>query len=224
MKGARAARREQDLRRKEGRRAPRPTVWVVCEGVRTEPNYFEGLLRSLGMNPGLVKVAPSQYGSDPLSVVRYAEDALKDDPGIDTIWCVLDRDRHTNFDKALDRIAAKRPRYARLHAATSTPCFEFWLLLHRRNATSPFRSADSGSECDEVRKVLLREVPDYDKAARDVFERFQQGLDDAITRAQRLAEDNALTGSTNPETTVHRLVLRMRELRAATLPQVQPPA
>jgi hypothetical protein len=224
MKGARAARREHDLRRKEGRRAPRPTVWIICEGQRTEPNYFEGLLRSLGMNPGLVRVVPSQYGSDPLSVVRYAGGLLKQDPDIEAIWCVFDRDRHTTFDAALQRIAANRARHTRLHAATSTPCFEFWLLLHRRNASSPFRAADGCSECNEVHKALLREMPDYDKAAHDLFDRFRPGLDEAITRAQRLAADNARTGSTNPETTVHQLVLRLRELRAATTPQVHSPA
>lgn len=223
MKGSRSARRAHDLRRKAESRQPRATVWIICEGLRTEPNYFQGLLRSLGMNPELARVVPSQYGSDPLSVVRYAEDLLKDDPGVDHIWSVFDRDRHSTFDAAQERFRAKRGRAVhRLRVASSTPCFEFWLLLHLCDATSPFRAADGGSECEEVQKAIRREINGYEKSAPDVFEQFRAGLNDAIGRARRLAADNELTGSRNPATTVHELVLDMRALCVASTPTAEP--
>jgi hypothetical protein len=223
MKGSRSARLEGDLRRKAGRRQQRATIWIVCEGKRTEPSYFQGLLRSLGINPDMARAVPSQYGNDPRSVVRYAEDLLKGDAEVDRIWCVFDRDQHSTFEEAQQRVRAKRSRDAdRLRAAASIPCFEFWLLLHLRNATAPFRAAGGGSECEEVQQAIRREMRDYDKADPDIFERFRNGLDDAIGRARRLAADNERTGSRNPATTVHELVLDMRALSATATPTIEP--
>jgi hypothetical protein len=43
-------------------------------------------------------------GSDPMSIITFAENAASRD-NYDRIYCVFDRDEHTNYDATLQRIA-----------------------------------------------------------------------------------------------------------------------
>jgi hypothetical protein len=54
-------------------RAPRRFILVVCEGEKTEPNYIAHYKKGLGLCNVKLEICGKECGSDPLSVVEYAE-------------------------------------------------------------------------------------------------------------------------------------------------------
>ena len=100
----RKAKRASELARRKARREPYAKVLVVCEGEKTEPNYFNGLKDHYGLNSANVEVC-GECGSDPLSIYRYArqlyrEEKDADDP-FDRVYCVFDKDTHGTYQQAL---------------------------------------------------------------------------------------------------------------------------
>ena len=98
------------------------TFLIVCEGERTEPNYFEAF-RAAG---DVRKITVKGEGYNTLSLVRRTIE-LADEGDYDQVWCVFDRDSFPaqTFNAALE-LAAQRGFYV----AYSNEAFELWYLLH----------------------------------------------------------------------------------------------
>jgi hypothetical protein len=62
----------KELARRPGRRAPRASILIVCEGEKTEPSYFKALRVALRLQTAEVEVCGKECRSDPLKVVEYA--------------------------------------------------------------------------------------------------------------------------------------------------------
>ncbi|KKL20364.1 hypothetical protein LCGC14_2456210, partial [marine sediment metagenome] len=87
---------------------PKESVLIVCEGGKTEPQYFELIGRRLGLIGRYthveVAIKGEQCGSAPKSVVYFAlqlrdereEKASKSTitRKFDRVYCVIDRDKH----------------------------------------------------------------------------------------------------------------------------------
>lgn len=211
--GRRKPRPAREYRRRGPTREPYDVVLIVCEGKKTEPEYFEGLKKACRLNSANIKVVPSDYGNDPVSVVKYALDEYRKG-GYDRVFCVFDRDGHANYHDALDRAASSPAgRKGRLEAITSVPCFELWILLHFMYAAAPFVKTGNKSACDNVIDAVRDHLPEYQKAMMGVFERLEPHTDRAVTHADRLARHNRDTASENPATKVHELVKYLRALK-----------
>lgn len=117
---AKARRRgEPSFERTAGTKGPaKPVILIVCEGERTEPEYF----RHFRLTSATIK--PLGTGFDPLSLVQRAqkEAGLRN---YEQVWCVFDRDIHTSFDRALS--LAEQLKFK---VAYSNQAFEYWLILH----------------------------------------------------------------------------------------------
>ena len=89
--------RRRDLQRRTRSREPGQRFLIVCEGEKTEPNYFDDL-RVRGRIPGKVK----GIGESPVRVVKHAIKLMKEDD-YEQVWCVFDRDvfPEKNFNEAL---------------------------------------------------------------------------------------------------------------------------
>lgn len=123
----RKAKKTKDLKRRKARREPFAKVLIVCEGEKTEPHYFNGLKDHYRLNSANVEVCADR-GSDPLGIYtfaleRYEQEQVAGDP-FDKVFCVFDKDNHTNFSQALDAIRDAEPRNTFV-AVHSVPCFEF---------------------------------------------------------------------------------------------------
>jgi hypothetical protein len=93
---------------------------LCCEGVGTEPGYFETLAEFL-KNPliELIQVDIAEHGgTDPKQVVEQAKslraDAdheakrMRDDNlRYDQVWCVFDRDEHAHFYEAVNQASER---------------------------------------------------------------------------------------------------------------------
>jgi hypothetical protein len=207
------ARQAESHRREKARRDPIPRVLIVCEGAKTEPNYFKGLRSAFGLNPMNIVIADKKHGLDPKGLVEYAVEEYKKDHDFNDVFCVFDRDKHTTYNAALDKISAfLMKKGAKLHPITSTPCFEIWLLLHFTYTTRSFCAACDDSNCELVMSELKQYMPDYKKGAKDIFINDER-LDIAIKYAKQLDEFHSTSGTDNPSTKIYQLVERLRELK-----------
>lgn len=182
-------RRENDTRRRRPSRQPRARVLIVCGGVRTEPDYFNGLKRRERNAAVHVKVIGK--GVDPEALVRYAaEKRARAADDFDEVWCVTDVDEY-DLEPAV-RLAQDEG----ISLAVSNPCFELWLIYHHDDCRRPIVDAD------DAIAVLRRYVPRYDKNALRVED--YPDTTAAIERARR-SHNGARPPGPNPSSGVWRL-------------------
>jgi hypothetical protein len=141
--------RRKKLERKQGQRKSYDRILIVSEGSKTEPKYFNEIRCTYKLATTAVHICPSS-GTDPLSVINYAEKLFKQGnphKGIqpfafDQVYAVFDRDEHSTYFEAIEKAESldkdynntkRRRRYAKFAAIPSIPNFEIWLLLHFKN-------------------------------------------------------------------------------------------
>lgn len=185
---------------------------IVCEGSKTEPNYFREICRYLGLGTASVEVIGDECDSAPINVFNYAKARFREDAGYANVYCVIDRDNHATFDAAVSH--CKSHPSGRFRAICSFPCFEFWLLLHFRYTRSPIVAKGGDSPGDVVLRLVCSEMPKYRKGMKGVFDELEKrGLTPvAIANSRRARLDVEATGSSNPSTDVDELVVRLLTL------------
>lgn len=90
----------------------------------------------------------------------------------------------------------------------STPCFEYWLLLHFKDTTKSYRGLHRRSACAQVIEELKSDLRDYRKNDSRLFKELEERMPVAIERAKRSREEGASS------TEVWRLVERLLALAA----------
>lgn len=105
-------RENKSIRRKSGNKGePSPSFLIVCEGEKTEPNYFEAFGRKIKS----VKVKVHGAARNTKSLVEFTKEIIRDKKinheEYDQVWCVFDRDSFTldNFNAAFDIAKNKIP-------------------------------------------------------------------------------------------------------------------
>ena len=196
-------------------RVGKKRILIVCEGEKTEVEYFKGAVHVLGIDSSLVKIC-GNCGSDPMNIMKYAQKLCTDDKDYDQVFCVFDRDTHKNFADAISKIT-KKPKY---HAITSTPCFELWFLLHFKYSDKPYTECRNNSPCDNLIKDLKKCDPSlagYEKNLKGLYKGLETRLPEAkkhaesLLKEQRSVKEGALHGS-NPSTFVHQLINTLEDM------------
>lgn len=214
-------RREQkaaDLARKVQARAQGLRYLIVCEGEKTEPNYLRELCADLRLKTARVRVEPHGLGPSPSRVVEYAENLYEEDAkqgdSFDKVFCVIDRDKHDDFQPAMKRIRELTSKKKPFEAIVSVPCFEYWLLLHFKDTRQSFQAKGKKSICESVIEVLS-EQPGFKKYAKGnsgVYGKIKDKTETAIKHAKKAEIDAEDTRETNPSTHIHRLVMQLLAL------------
>jgi hypothetical protein len=202
------------LKRREGIRKDRARVLIVCEGSKTEPNYFNALRIELELSRENIEICEAktdsgQRASDPINIVKYA--LQKSNNSYDHVYCVFDKDRHTNYADALLLIKKSHIKGISIHAITSVPCFEYWILLHFEHTSRPYRTKGKKSPSEQlVSEIKNNWIKNYSKGHKTIFDDTKKHLDIAITRAKRVQQTQAANDTDNPSTKVHELVEFLR--------------
>ena len=179
-------------RRRVNVRELRQRFLIVCEGEKTEPNYFNGFR----VPKAVVKVVGT--GENTIWVVEKAIKRMAEDD-YDQVWCVFDRDifPEENFNAAL-RLAEQHD----IKVAYSNEAFELWYVLH-------FNYHQSKT----ARHLYIEKLNDllgvaYEKNLPDMYERLENRQETAIRNAEKLLGnyDPPDPARDNPSTTVHLLV------------------
>jgi len=211
----RKAKNAGDLVRRKGNRETYSKVLIVCEGEKTEPNYFNGLKDYYALNSANIKVC-GECGSDPLSIIKYGKQLYREErdagDAFDKVYCVFDKDSHPNYPEAMSVIKRATPKDTFI-AINSVPCFEYWLLLHFNYTTRSYMSLPGNSVCNQVMTELKAYMPVYAKGQRGVFAALIGQLDFAMNNARRVLQDAERHGADNPSTRVHELVGFLRNIK-----------
>lgn len=211
-------RHPSSYKRRAPRREPYDYLLIVCEGGKTEPNYFHGLRRAHNLSSTNVEIArPGK--NDPIGIVEYADKRLNE-TDFDRAYCVFDRNGHVGFDSALAKVAKSiNGKNGRLHAIPSVPCFEIWILLHFIYSAAPFTGTGSQSACDKVIAKVKEYLPEYHKGQESIYDLLDSTVAQGIVNARRLENENAKTGSLNPATQMHQVVDFLQKLKRYKPPQ-----
>ena len=201
----------RDIKRPPPKHNSRDRVLIICEGSKTEPNYFEELRDHLKLDTAKVEVDGSS-GSSPKSVVEYAKRRYLQDNEYERIYCVFDQDSHATYGQALNTLNAQQPAGV-FHAITSVPCFEYWLLLHFTFTTKPYAHSGTRSPADCVMDDLKQYIPAYDKGNRQIYAKLRDKTELAIKYAERASQQAIQIQTDNPTTEVYKLVTYLRMLK-----------
>jgi hypothetical protein len=186
-----------------------PIYLIVCEGKKTEPEYFNDLRNHERLASITVKVC-GECGSAPISVVEHAiqlyKDMTKEGETVEGIFCVFDKDNHESFFRACALIEKSKKENMPITAVFSIPCFEYWLLLHFQYNRAPFQGKGNASIAGVVCKQVQAHIKGYTKGAKGLYAKLKCKQADAISHSQRAIEDVDATGQDNPSTYVHTLV------------------
>ncbi len=211
----RKAKSDGQLGRKKYERKPYKKVLIVCEGEKTEPNYFKGCIQFYKLNTANVEIDGTS-GSSPKSVYERAVELRKveDKKGdsYNRVYCVFDKDTHETYNETVERISKFKPRGI-LYDAVSVPCFEYWLLLHFKYTTKPYAATGNLSVGDAVLKELKEVMPEYEKSDANIFNSLSSKIEIAKTNAAKSLEDAKNNGTDNPSTNIHDLIDYLQNLK-----------
>lgn len=120
---------------------------IICEGAKTEPNYFSALEKELPR--GTIELKIDGTGRNTIGLVKYA--IRQRDESIrkyDRVWAVFDKDDFPNksFNGAI-KVASNN----NINCAWTNEAFELWFLLH-------FQYVNTGMNRDDYKAYLEREI------------------------------------------------------------------
>ena len=205
----------------------RRSYLIVCEGERTEPNYFKALAKILPRNM-VENVVVEGVGGTPDYLLKFAKAKIAErdrngQPPFYHVWLVFDRDNFEHFTdtiEAVDRLnrensalpSSRRP-LEHWHCAWSNEAFEIWYILHFREQLGGGVSRERYGEMitEDVRKRLGLVDFKYVKNDIGMFTLLYPFVSEAIDRAERalqkqIAEHGDDIAAMCPATYVHRLV------------------
>lgn len=120
---------------------------IVCEGEKTEPNYFSALEKELPK--GVVELRIDGTGRNTIGLVNYAI-KLRDEAcrKYDRVWAVFDKDDFPDdkFNGAIIKASSNN-----VNCAWTNEAFELWFLLH-------FQYVNTGMNREDYKVYLEREI------------------------------------------------------------------
>lgn len=200
-------------RLKSKRQAP-ANYLIVCEGKKTEPNYFNGLKKKINEKYGnkvdvlIPNIDVKGIGMNTTSLVKYTQKTVNHANKVyGQVWVVFDKDDYNDeqFNSAIDN--------CNYNVAWSNPNFELWLLTH-------FKKINRCISKDDVLQELSKEfhkngLGDYTKNDTNIFDKVtsEGKLHTAIKNCKYMEELNkdGQASQRNPMTKVYKIVDGLKE-------------
>jgi hypothetical protein len=178
--------------RKVDNREIKQRFLVVCEGAKTEPNYFRGFR----VPKDVIDVRG--IGENPSRLVQCAKE-LQEKGDYDQVWCVFDRDdwKAEDFNNAISNAISNG-----FKVAYSNEAFELWYVLHFEFLNTGIPRSDYSGK---LSTLLGRK---YKKNSLEIYDELRDRQSTAIKHAEKLLNQYqpSKPGDDNPSTTVRLLV------------------
>lgn len=190
--------------RKAGTLESRQKFLIVCEGKKSEPNYFNWLQRRWRVNADVKIIGAA---GNPEGVVKHAIEYKNPPSGshaYDQVWAVFDKD---DFSDECIHKAFNLAEQERIHLAFSNESFELWYLLHFNFRDTPIGRVEL---CQKLTENLGRK---YEKNECEPFSIISHLLLNAMRHASKLAQING-EKCANPYTGVYLLVAEFAKYAA----------
>ena len=208
---------------KERYRRPTPSlveldrVLIVTEGKKTEPDYFQRLVDEFDLTSADVVRIVGGGGAAPISVYEKTKSIVDSDEDYEHIYCVFDRDKHSSYDRAIEKISLmasnRKLKGKTVMAITSVPCFEFWYMLHVFETAKIYETA-AKLIADLMKHELFKKYNKKD--CEEFFEKIASMRNEAKKRAERILKDAKRTSQREyheePSTRVHLVVNALEKI------------
>lgn len=176
---------------------------IICEGEKTEPNYFKALVK--GRNSQVLTATIEGEGANTKSLIDIVIKKRNSSPiHFDVVWAVFDKDDFTDFNEAIEYAKSNG-----INAAWSNEAFELWYYLH-------FQFLDTQVNRHQYIEMLTREIRkiqpsfEYRKNDEGMYKLLTAigNQEQAIKNAKALEKrfDGVDYASHKPCTTVYQLV------------------
>jgi len=192
-------------RRKINTRRPFVSFLIVCEGEKTEPNYFKSLIDNRISEVREVEIDGTGCGT-----VRLIKEAIKlrDQSGkdFDRVWAVFDKDDFMDFNGAI-----ALANHNKIKCAWTNEAFELWYYLHFQYLDTGVSRADYIKMLEREIRILKNESYSYKKNDPLMYDLLQKHGNEefAINNARKLRNSYAADtdyAAHKPCTTVDQLV------------------
>jgi RloB-like protein len=181
-----------------------PFIRLVCEGEKTEPNYFNGLLRAKGLKIPNAAFKPKDHS--PMGIAKeakrlYAEAIKMKIPKEKILVCALfDRDGHANLANSIEML-----RDTPVVLGFSNVCMEFWVLLHFERTSRSFHN------CTEIISHIQNNHDAQYSKNNDHFQRLHKRISVARDNAKWLCDvhwqyEEKPIWERNPYTNLHEIL------------------
>lgn len=210
---------KEEHKRKRNTRSKRKYFLIVCEGEKTEPNYFESLKADLPK--GVLtscRIDIEGTGRNTLSLVEESirlKERLENETSllIDKIWVVFDRDsfESDNFNEAIELC---KNSGLEIGCAWTNEAFELWYLLHFHYYNTPINRKQYQKLIEGNLKPKVGLDYRYKKNSTEMYHILKENgsLELAIKFATKLENEFAERfdfANHNPCTKVHHLVAEL---------------
>lgn len=187
-------------------------ILIVCEGTKTEPNYFESF-KTFNRGTNVYDIEVKGLGKNTKDVVDKAIDLSRKD-NYDRVWAVFDKDSFSD-DKFNGAIIKAQDNG--IGCAWSNEAFELWYLYHFANrVTGMNRTEYKKAISDAVNrspKYHLKATYEYAKNAKNNYQIMTQygSMENAMKFAEAKSKDytNQHYAQHNPCTMVFKLVQQL---------------
>lgn len=192
-------------------------ILIVCEGEKTEPNYF----KSFNKRNNGVFVVDLDFAGGGINTIQVVDEAIrlkgkseKKDQPYDIVWAVFDRDsfKADKFNAAIAKANAHGVK-----CAWSNEAFELWYLLHFEYRNTPMSRKDYQGRIEQhinasplFKKKKAYQYKKNDKAHYDEMCKYGN-INNALDNAEKLDAlyDNTRYATHNPRTLVYKLVCQL---------------
>jgi hypothetical protein len=182
-------------------RKEKSKIIISTEDKISSPNYFEAVKKFFKIVTQDVKIVitrpKGENGkSSPKHVYKRAEENTEEG---DTVYIVVDKDDHKDFDKVKNDTLKKE----NWHFIPSIPCFEYWLLLHYKQTDREFTSSSVTKELSKLIKAdkNIKYEKNIDMSI------FMDKIDTAVLNSKNCKENN------NPSTKVHEVIEKLQSCK-----------
>ena len=209
-----------------GKKRQREYILIVCEGIKTEPNYFEAIKGTFPKKTlDTYSIEVEGTGTSTLKIIEIAIGLRKQAKKLnnriyDSVWAVFDRDSFpiVDFNNSIFKAQSSK-----INCAWSNEAFELWYILHFQYRNTSMNREDY-KKCieTEINRSILKKTGKvssfkYKKNSKKMYKLLKEygNEEQAIKWAKNLEGlfTDTNYSSHNPCTRVYELIEKLNDIR-----------
>lgn len=185
---------------------------IICEGTKTEPNYFIKMKEIINAkHEGKIEVDIKGKGRGTTELLKEAIKEVNNSKNyISHAWIVYDKDEFSekSFNDVYNECnKINRDNDTIFHPIWSNECIEIWFLMH-------FDTIDTAINREECIKKLNdifkdKNLGTYKKNDAKIYDKLEMYIETALNNARWLSkkyEDEILPSNRQPSTEIYKLI------------------
>jgi hypothetical protein len=192
-------------------------ILIVCEGTKTEPNYFKAF-KKINRGTAVYDISIKGIGENTIKVVDKAielrDKVINTNQKYDRVWAVFDKD---SFSDAKFNGAIIKAKNNGIYIAWSNEAFELWYLYHFQNRITSMSRTEYQNKISQVvnnsQSYKLKTKYKYEKNCEmnyEIMEKYgsqENAIKWAMAKSKEYSDERFARH--NPCTMVFKLVLQL---------------